>query len=67
MNEEESRYRESTDLHPKVTATGAAGALAVVIAFALAQLGVELPEPVIAAITALLAFGAGYLVPSDRG
>jgi len=44
----------------KVAAAGVAGAATVLIVFILGQFGVEIPESVGAAITALLAFLAGY-------
>lgn len=46
---------------PKVAAAGVAGAVTTVIVFIAAQLGLEVPSEVAAAVTALLAFAAGYL------
>lgn len=45
----------------KVTAAGTAGAAALVLVWMLGSFGVEVPAEVAAAITALLATGAGYL------
>jgi len=46
---------------PKVAAAGVAGAVTTILVFIVAQIGVDLPPEVAAAITALLAFGAGYI------
>jgi hypothetical protein len=47
----------------KVGAAGLAGAVGVILVWVLSLFGVEVPPGVAAAITAVLAFGAGYLVP----
>lgn len=47
--------------HPKVKAAGGAGAAAVVLVWVLDQVGVSMPPEVAAAVTTLLATGAGYL------
>lgn len=49
----------------KVAAGGIAGALTVLLAFVGTLLGLDLPEPVTAAITVLLTFGASYLKSDD--
>ncbi len=46
---------------PKVAAAGVAGALATIIVFIAAQSGVDVTAEVAAALTALIAFAAGYL------
>ena len=56
---------ESTGLVPvpKVAAAGIAGAVTVVIVFIVqtAFPDFEIPETVVAAVTAIIAFGAGYI------
>jgi hypothetical protein len=47
----------------KVGAAGLAGAVSVILVWVATLAGVEMPAEVAAAITAVLAFGAGYLVP----
>lgn len=46
---------------PKVAAAGVAGAVTTLIVFIAAQFGLEIPSEAAAAITGLVAFGAGYL------
>jgi hypothetical protein len=46
---------------PKVAAGGIAGAATVVLVWALGQFGVDVPAEVGAALSALIAFAAGYL------
>ncbi len=46
---------------PKVAAAGAAGAVTVLIVYIAGLLGVDLPPEVSSALTALFAFGAGYI------
>ena len=46
---------------PKVAAAGAGGAASIVLIYVLSLVGITLPPEVAAAITTLLAFGAGYL------
>jgi hypothetical protein len=48
-------------MDPKVQAAGSAGAATTVIVFVAAQFGLEIPGEVGAAITALIATGAGYV------
>lgn len=48
----------------KVSAAGIAGALSILIVFVLGQFNVEVTNEVASAITAVLAFGAGYMVPA---
>lgn len=48
-------------VNPKVAAGGTAGAVTVVLVWALAQAGVELPPEVASAFTTLIAFAAGWL------
>lgn len=49
----------------KVSAAGIAGAASILIVFILGQFNVEVTNEVASALTALLAFGAGYLVPAS--
>lgn len=51
----------------KVTATGTAGAAALVLIWILGSVGVEMPAEVAAAATALIATAAGYLKREYRG
>jgi hypothetical protein len=52
-------------LHPKVTASGLAGAVVVVIVYSLHQWAhVDLPDVVSAALTVIVGFAGGYLAPS---
>lgn len=51
---------------PKVAAGGAAGAVTVLVVFIAGQLGLEVPPEAAAALTTLLAFGAGYLTPRGK-
>lgn len=44
----------------KVVAAGVAGALSIVLVYALSEFGIHMPAEVASAITTLLAFGAGY-------
>lgn len=46
---------------PKMQAVAVAGALATVVAYIATLFGVELPDTVVAALTALLTFGFGWL------
>lgn len=46
---------------PKVAAAGVSGALAVVVVYVAAALGLDMPAEVGASIAALVAFVAGYL------
>lgn len=50
-------------MNPKVQATGAAGATALVLVFIAGQFGVEVPPEVASAVTVLLAVFAGWLKP----
>ncbi len=47
--------------HPKVAASGTAGAATIVLVWVLGQAGVSVPPEVAAAVTTLLSFAAGYL------
>lgn len=49
------------NLNPKVAASGIAGALSVLVVYALSLAGVDVPTEVAAAITVIIAFAAGYL------
>jgi hypothetical protein len=49
----------------KVSAAGLAGAFSILIVFILGQFSIEVTNEVAAAITAILAFAAGYLVPAS--
>lgn len=46
---------------PKVVAAGTAGAVTVVLVYVLSLLGVDLPDTVATAVTALLVAGTAYL------
>jgi hypothetical protein len=46
---------------PKMQAVGAAGAVTTVLVFICSQFGLAVPAEVAAAVTALIATGAGYL------
>jgi enamine deaminase RidA (YjgF/YER057c/UK114 family) len=46
---------------PKIQAVGVAGAATTVVVFIAGQLGLDLTAEVAAALTTLIAFGAGYL------
>lgn len=53
------------NLHPKVTATGLAGALVVVIVYVLHQWAhTDLPDVVSAALVVIFGFVAGWLAPA---
>lgn len=52
---------EPAPLQPKVAAAGVAGFVTTILVFVAAQLGLEIPGEVAAALTGLLAFAAGYL------
>lgn len=47
---------------PKMAGVGVAGALALILVWALGQLGVVMPPEVAAAVSVVLAWGVGYLV-----
>jgi hypothetical protein len=51
------------NVNPKVVASGAAGALTVLVVYLLSLVGVDVPTEVAAAITVIIAFVAGYLRP----
>lgn len=51
----------SRRVHPKVKAGGAAGALSIVLVWALGEAGVSVPPEVASALTVLLSSAAGYL------
>lgn len=54
------------NLHPKVAAGLIAGWVTVIIVYSLQQWGhVSLPSVVSAALTGLIAFGAGWLAPNQ--
>lgn len=59
--------RSATDIHPKVKAAGAAGAVATLVVVVLGLLGVELPDPegtmeaLAVALGALAALAGGYM------
>jgi hypothetical protein len=46
---------------PKVAASGVAGAVTVVLVWALGAAGLDMPVEVAQALTVILSFGAGYL------
>lgn len=51
------------NVNPKVAASGIAGAITVLLVYALSLVGVEIPTSVASAITVIIAFAAGYLRP----
>jgi hypothetical protein len=57
----ESDTRAALDLAPKMEAAGVAGAVSLVLVWLGAQLGVEIPVEVAAAIPVIVAWAAGYL------
>lgn len=59
--------KENEVLKPvrKVSAAGIAGALSILIVYVLGITGVDVTEEVASAITAILAFAAGYIVPAS--
>ncbi len=50
----------------KVAAAGVAGALTIVLVYFAGLAGLEVPPEVASAVTALLAFSAGYLVKNKE-
>lgn len=50
-----------TAVHPKVAAAGAAGAVTIILVWAVSLAGVDVPPEVASAVTTLLAFAAGYI------
>ncbi len=48
----------------KVAATGIAGSVAIVLIWVAGQFGIDMPAEVAAALTAIIAFGAGYMKKS---
>jgi hypothetical protein len=53
---------EKTEVHPKVAAAGTFGAsLALVLAWLAGLAGLDMPQPVAAALGGLVAAGIGYL------
>lgn len=55
------RKGDSMKPQPKVAAAGIAGAVCVIIVWGVSFAGVNVPPEVASALTAVLAFGAGYL------
>lgn len=51
---------------PKDAAVGAAGSLAIVLAWVAELAGLDMPEPVAVSLAALLMFAAGYLFTGDN-
>lgn len=49
----------------KVAGAGLAGAVSIVIVWALGMTGVDVPPEVASAITTILAFGTAYLIPEN--
>lgn len=49
------------NLNPKIAASGAAGAITVLLVYLCSVAGIEIPNEVAAAITVIIAFAAGYL------
>ncbi|WP_153008332.1 MULTISPECIES: hypothetical protein [Rhodococcus] len=49
----------------KVAATGIAGSIAIVLIWVAGLAGIDMPAEVAAAITAIIAFGAGYMKKSE--
>lgn len=60
--EEAARAQSPHTPRPKVQAAGVGGAATIIIVAVLGALGVEVPEEVAAAVAAVVAFAAGYLV-----
>jgi hypothetical protein len=54
-------------VHPKIAAAGAAGAVSVILVWVAELAGLAVPPEVASALTALLAFGAGYIRPGPPG
>lgn len=50
----------------KVAAAGIGGSLSIVLVYILGQFGLEVPPEVASAVTALVSFGAGYLVRETK-
>jgi hypothetical protein len=50
-----------TTIHPKVAASGVAGAATILLVFVAEKLGLEVPAEVASAFTVILSFAAGYL------
>ena len=51
----------ATELHPKIQAAGAAGALTVVLIWVLSMFSVDVPAEAASALTLLFTLGAGYI------
>jgi hypothetical protein len=50
-----------TTIHPKVAASGVAGAATILLVFVAEKLGLEVPAEVASSFTVLLSFAAGYI------
>jgi hypothetical protein len=51
----------ATAVHPKVQAAGVAGAVTIILVWLVELAGADVPPEVASAVTALLAFAAGYI------
>ncbi|QIZ36354.1 hypothetical protein [Saccharopolyspora sp. ASAGF58] len=63
LNEPAGNAGQSWKPQTKVAASGIGGALAIIVVWLIASLGVEMPEAVATAIGALITTGVGYLTP----
>lgn len=50
----------------KMVAVGVAGALTVVLVYALGEFGYNIPVEVASAVTVLISFVSGYIVPNKK-
>ena len=55
------RPKAVQDIHPKVAAGGIAGAVTILVVYAAALLGLEIPPEVSSAFTVVIGFAAGYI------
>lgn len=53
--------QDSRKPQPKVVAGGVAGAISIVLVYALGEAGISIPPEVASAITTILSFAGGYL------
>jgi hypothetical protein len=53
--------KQLTNIHPKVAASGVAGAATILLVFVAEKLGLEVPAEVASSFTVLLSFAAGYI------
>lgn len=55
-----------SSIHPKVAASGIAGAVTVVLVWVLSMFGIDMPAEVASACTLIGTTVGGYLTPSPR-